>query len=71
MGRRVLPIKSKIMTKKEFDTLTEGDEIIFQKMGDLNGQTAIVYGLNHNGTIVYKYNGVLQVADYKRFKKIK
>lgn len=57
------------MTKKEFDTLKEGDEIIFQKMGDLNGKTAIVKSLNHNGTIVYKYNGMLLVGDYKIFKK--
>lgn len=57
------------MTRKEYDTLKEGDEIIFQKMGDLNGQKAIVYSLNHNGTIVYKHQGMLLVGNYKKFKK--
>lgn len=65
---KVSQLKQRIMTRKEFDALKEGDTIVFQKSGEDNGKTAIVYGLSDNGAIVYKYNGMLLVGNYRKFK---
>ena len=43
------------MTQKEFETLKEGDEVVLQKSGDLNGQKAVVVRMETGMYLVFGY----------------
>ena len=58
------------MTQKEFETLKEGDEVILQKSGELNGQKAVVKGILTSSVIVRMETGMYPVFSYKKLKKL-
>ena len=54
------------MTQKEFETLKEGDEVILQKSGELNGQKAVVKGISTSSVVVRMETGMYLVFGYQR-----
>ena len=57
------------MTQKEFETLKEGDEVILQKSGELNGQKAVVKGISTSSVVVRMETGMYFVFNYQKLKK--
>ena len=58
------------MTQKEFETLKEGDEVILQKSGELNGQKAVVKGISTSSVVVRMKIGMYHVFGYQKLKKL-
>lgn len=56
------------MTRKEFETLKEGDQVVLQKYGELNGQKAIVKGISTSSVVVRMETGMYQVFGYQKLK---
>lgn len=56
------------MTRKEFETLKEGDQVVLQKCGELNGQKAIVKGISTSSVVVRMETGMYQVFGYQKLK---
>ena len=54
------------MTQKEFETLKEGDEVILQKSGELNGQKAVIRGISTSSVVVRMETGMYLVFGYQR-----
>jgi len=59
------------MTRKEFDTLKEGDDVILQKSGDLNESTGIVKGISTSSVVVRMETGMYLVFGYKKLRVVK
>ena len=59
------------MTRKEFDTLKEGDEVVLQKSGDFNGQKGIVKGISTSSVVVRMETGMYLVFGYQKMKVAK
>lgn len=59
------------MTRKEFNTLKEGDSVILQKSGDLNGSKGIVKGISINSVVVRMETGMYLVFGYQKLKVAK
>jgi len=60
------------MTRKEFDTLKEGDEVILQCSGHLNGTKVVVRGCSDNGAVVIRMpQGWYSVYNYAKLRKQK
>ena len=57
------------MTQKEFETLKEGDEVILQKSGELNGQKAVIKGISTSSVVVRMETGMYFVFGYQKLKK--
>lgn len=57
------------MTQKEFETLKEGDAVILQKSGKLNGQKAVVKGISTSSVVVRMETGMYLVFGYQKLKK--
>ena len=57
------------MEKKEFETLKEGDAVIIQKSGELNGQKAVVKGISTSSVVVRMETGMYLVFGYQKLKK--
>lgn len=57
------------MTQKEFETLKEGDEVIIQRSGELNGQKAIVKSISTISVVVRMETGMYLVFGYQKLKK--
>lgn len=57
------------MTLKEFQTLKEGDQVILQKSGELNGQKGIVKGISTSSVVVRMETGMYLVFGYQKLKK--
>lgn len=57
------------MTRQEFNTLKEGDIVILQKSGDLNGSKGIVKGISINSVVVRMETGMYLVFGYQKLKK--
>lgn len=58
------------MTQKEFETLKEGDGVILQKSGELNGQKAIIKGISTSSVVVRMETGMYLVFGYQKLKKL-
>ena len=58
------------MTQKEFETLKEGDEVILQKSGELNGQKAVVKGISTSSVVVRMETGMYHVFGYQKLKRV-
>lgn len=59
------------MTRKEFDTLKEGDEVVLQKSGDFNGQKGIVKGISTSSVVVRMETGMYLVFGYQKLQMVK
>lgn len=70
-GGHSSPFKNKDMTRKEFNTLKEGDSVILQKSGDLNGSKGIVKGISINSVVVRMETGMYLVFGYEKMKVAK
>lgn len=57
------------MTQKEFETLKEGDAVILQKSGELNGQKAVVKVISTSSVVVRMETGMYLVFGYQKLKK--
>lgn len=57
------------MTQKEFETVKEGDEVILQKSGELNGQKAVVKGISTGSVVIRMETGMYLVFSYQKLKK--
>lgn len=57
------------MTQKEFEILKEGDEVIIQRSGELNGQKAIVKSISTISVVVRMETGMYLVFGYQKLKK--
>lgn len=57
------------MTQKKFETLKEGDEVIIQRSGELNGQKAIVKSISTISVVVRMETGMYLVFGYQKLKK--
>ena len=58
------------MIQKEFETLKEGDEVILQRSGELNGQKAVVKGISTSSVVVHMETGMYLVFGYQKLKKL-
>lgn len=59
------------MTRKAFDTLKEGDEVVLQKSGDFNGQKGIVKGISTSSVVVRMETGMYLVFGYQKLQMVK
>lgn len=57
------------MTQKEFETLKEGDEVILQKSGKLNGQKGVIRSIKQNVVAIRMETGILHICSYLKIKK--
>lgn len=60
------------MTRKEYNTLKEGDSVILQCSGHLNGTKAIVRVCSDNGSVVIRMpQGWYSVYNYAKLRRQK